>query len=362
MGKRILFGLVALVSFGIAQVALAADFASGQQATLPVGQTVNDDYYAAGGTVTIDGNVNGDVWVTGGQVQINGNVNGDINAVGGDVRVTGVVNGNARLSGGQVEIDGKITRDVFLATGSGVMSKDAIIGRDLYVGAGTLTIGGTTNTIHAGVGTLTIASTAKVNGDVIYTSNNAAKIDTGATMSGTVTQHAPKQVAVRSMSQSAAAIFYSMLVTILMGLLFIRFFPVRSATIASTWNMQFLANVFWGLLTLIVVPVLFVVLMMTIVGIPLGVGLLLLYPIILYLGMLVGTIAFGSGLTNLLGKNQKTGISWMAVVLGALVLGLISQIQIVGPVIVFLVFVTGLGALVRYDMDWLKNLHSAKLL
>src|SRR2546423_13549473 len=39
--------------------AAAADLRQGPRVTVGTGQTINDDIYAAGGTISIDGNVNG---------------------------------------------------------------------------------------------------------------------------------------------------------------------------------------------------------------------------------------------------------------------------------------------------------------
>src|SRR5947199_770077 len=46
--------------------ASAADLRQGPSVTISRGQTINDDIYAAGGTISIDGNVNGSVIAAGG--------------------------------------------------------------------------------------------------------------------------------------------------------------------------------------------------------------------------------------------------------------------------------------------------------
>src|SRR5437762_390081 len=46
--------------------AAAADLRQGPRVTVGTGQTINDDIYAAGGTISIDGHVNGSVIAAGG--------------------------------------------------------------------------------------------------------------------------------------------------------------------------------------------------------------------------------------------------------------------------------------------------------
>jgi hypothetical protein len=46
--------------------AAAADLRQGGELTIPTGETINDDLYVAGGTITVNGNVNGSVLVAGG--------------------------------------------------------------------------------------------------------------------------------------------------------------------------------------------------------------------------------------------------------------------------------------------------------
>src|SRR5258707_5050876 len=65
--------------------AQAAEPRQGDTVVVGPDETINDDLYAVGGTITIQGIVNGDVVAAGGTITISGVMNGDV-AVGGDVR------------------------------------------------------------------------------------------------------------------------------------------------------------------------------------------------------------------------------------------------------------------------------------
>lgn len=87
MAKRftrflIIFLLVVLVLIGFPPGVQAADFRTGQDVTVPAGETVNGDLYIAGNTITIAGTVNGDIFTAGSSVAVSGTVNGGLTAAG----------------------------------------------------------------------------------------------------------------------------------------------------------------------------------------------------------------------------------------------------------------------------------------
>ncbi|TMF59748.1 MAG: DUF342 domain-containing protein [Chloroflexi bacterium] len=86
--------------------ASAADLRQGPSVTISRGQTINDDIYAAGGTISIDGNVNGSVIAAGGTITVSGTVSRDVMVAGGTINVTGKVGGSIRAAGGNLTING----------------------------------------------------------------------------------------------------------------------------------------------------------------------------------------------------------------------------------------------------------------
>src|ERR1700674_5925783 len=71
--------------------AAAADLRQGSDVTVGCGETVNDDIYAGGGTISIQGTVNGSVFAGGGTITVSGNVTRDLILGGGNINVTGHV-------------------------------------------------------------------------------------------------------------------------------------------------------------------------------------------------------------------------------------------------------------------------------
>jgi cytoskeletal protein CcmA (bactofilin family) len=191
----LLMGLALLVALTPART-FAADIRQGDVVTVGPTQTINDDVYAFGGTVDVQGRVNGDVVAAGGTVTIHGTVTGDLLAAGGTTTVAGTVGGTVRAAGGTTTIDGPVGKDVLVTGGTVRLEPSARVGRDLLTGAGSVILAGqVARNVQAGSGTLRLDKDAVVGGNLTYSSDQTAQIAPGARVQGTIAQHAPQDLA-----------------------------------------------------------------------------------------------------------------------------------------------------------------------
>ncbi len=103
-------------------------------------------------------------------------------------------------------------------------------------------------------------------------------------------------------------------------------------------------SVIWGFIMLIITPVIALILCLTVIGIPLGLFLFLLYLWLLYTSQLVIGIAVGSRIVGLEGKR---GWSLFGVVaLGLLIVQILMFIPVVKILLVVAGLIVGVGALV----------------
>ncbi len=134
--------------------ALGGKLRTGEDVTVPAGETVEGDLYAASDTIVIDGNVEGDLVAAGGDIQVNGTVSGDLLAAGGNVTVAGTVEGDARLAGGQLTVSGEVGEDLLVAGGQATITASGSVGEDVIAAAGQLTIAGSVaGSVEGGAGT-----------------------------------------------------------------------------------------------------------------------------------------------------------------------------------------------------------------
>lgn len=92
-------------------------------------------------------------------------------------------------------------------------------------------------------------------------------------------------------------------------------------------------------------PILAVLAIITVIGLPLGLGILLfVLPVLGFLGYLVAATRIGSFLTKAMNQAQ-TGRPILAVVIGVLILQVVLIVPFLGGVVVFLASIWGAGSL-----------------
>lgn len=336
--------------------------------TLPKDETVDKDYFAAGEVVEISGTVNGDVYAAGGEVIVNGTVNGDLIAAGGTVEVSGNVTQDARVAGGQVNISGQVGRNLTVAGGNVEITNNAILNGNLVAGAGNINVrapiakdikAGTGNLVIAnkvsgnvevGTGALRLTSNGAVDGDLTYYSNDQLTLAPDATVSGKITfnqtpeYEGPKPADLAKMLFGVAAFFkiISLVSTLILGLLLVYLFPRFTEKVSENIQKNPWASLIVGLVVMIVSPILFLVLLITVFGIPLAFVFLLTFIILMYLTRIFAIYFLGDLIMERLDRDKTKGV-WKFIV-GLLAYFLITLIPFIGELTAFIVLLFGLGS------------------
>lgn len=317
----------------VAQPAAALTTASGTS----VAQTgeVKDVYAAGGTTVDLQGGYANDVYAAGNSVTVSGPVNGDLNIGASTVTVTGEVTGGVRIAGGTVTINSKVGRNVVLLGGTLTIGTDAdIAGEVISAGSSVVINGHVAGAVNAWAGTATINGTidgpvslhlngdddrdapalhlqqhAVLKGDLTYWATKDATIDTGATVTGTTKRHEAATVTTKDIKTTiqqflAIGRLWSLFSALVVGVLIALLFPKTLRNVADTMLKRSGASIGWGVLIAFALPIALFILMVTVIGIPLG--LLCLgafvagcYLTQTFLGFLVGDL-----LVRWLGKRR----------------------------------------------------------
>jgi cytoskeletal protein CcmA (bactofilin family) len=356
----------------------AGDFRAAQSVTVPSGETIDDDLYAAAGTVTIEGTVNGDATVTGGFVQVSGTVNGSLNVGAGTVEVTGDVTGAVRVSGGTVRILGSVGRDVVafggtvtiaesaevagdVAGGVGILNVEGTVGGDVRAGAGTITLSGTVNgSIDAGVGQLTIESGATVGGDVTYTSSQEATIADDAQIGGQTSRQDPPVPTDGAIVPDNPVINYLglLLSMLLLGWTLIAIRPRLALGSADAMRTAPLPVLGVGLLSLIgqFVLVALLILLAVLFAILAGAlgsaffALAFVLLLLIVLAIILATVPIALAIGGLVLPGDRS--PYLAYLVGAAILALVivaaGFLPALGGLVFLVVWILGLGAFVVY--------------
>jgi cytoskeletal protein CcmA (bactofilin family) len=164
-----LLSLLVLALLVFVPAASAYDGRGGERIVIGKDEVINDDLFAGGNTVIVDGTINGDLFAAGQTVIVNGKVAGNVFAAGSNVTVNGEVGYDLFAAGAVVTIgpDARIKHNAY-TMGAGVESQaGSLIGGSLYIGAGQgLVSGQITNDLLVGANRLRLEGTVGRNAKI----------------------------------------------------------------------------------------------------------------------------------------------------------------------------------------------------
>ncbi len=327
--------------------------------------SINDDYYAAGGTIDIDAEIIGDAIIAGGELFIGHHIHGDLLAAGGQLILRGKIDDDARVSGGEIILNADIGDDLAASGGEIRIEPEVIIGGDAWLAGGEVIMAGTVNkdlkiaggkvvlsgTVFGDVelegGEIEVLKTAVIEGDLHYRSNTEGGIHSEAKIAGEIHYEEPEW----DHSFGGFSLFMSLTLIIAAGLLYWLFpgFTLSSAgrIKSSSWKSLGL-----GFALLVLTPVTAVLLMSIVIGVWVGLSILALYFIALLVGFLISCFFIGDWAARLVNKEvDSTGkrILWVAITI--VVVGLMQLIPVIGALVIVVLLLAGLGAGVMQMVD-----------
>lgn len=344
-------------------------------------ETIEGNLYAAGSNIVIDGSVKGDLICAGQTINVNGQVDGDIICAGQSVNVNGEAGGSIRVAGSSVNLNGKIARNVMAAGASIILANNAQVGWDmLTAGANVEILGKVSGDLH-GAGAnynlagevgrnvslridsrvksrnnnlafknklgLTIGPNAVINGDLKYTSEQDAAIDAKAVIKGQTVHNLPKAVA-KKFNFLSLPWWWGRLLRIfsalVIGLVLISFWRSQIIEITDLMLNKIGPSFGWGILTLILAPIIVFILLITIIGLPLSLILTALWLIALYVSKILTGILIGRSLLNNFLAKQKDSLI-LAMIMGIIISYLIFSLPFMGWLAGLLAILWGLGGI-----------------
>jgi cytoskeletal protein CcmA (bactofilin family) len=343
----------------LAVVAVGVGVASATTINQVVSGVSNRSLYKAGQTVTITGTVNGDIFCAGQTIDIDATVNGDVICAGQTVTVNGTVNGNVRLAGQSVNLNAKVNNNATIAAQQASIDSGASVGGDTtLLSQSALVNGQLSRDLNATVSQLTVNSSI---GRDINATVNTLVLDSGAKIARNITYTGPNKLTKNSSSTISGGVYYTyssnkmhnhgsfygvflgfqaflLLAFLLLGLVLIAIFPQLFLKWNSLASERFWAVMLTGLIASILVGPIIGLLLITVLGIPLAVLVGALWLIALILSAPLS--AFYIGRMIMSGRHSV----FLILLVGAVALGLISLIPILGEVVIVIAIWFGVGS------------------
>ncbi|HET7202306.1 MAG TPA: hypothetical protein VFI92_02955 [Steroidobacteraceae bacterium] len=329
----------------------------GAGGALNLTDSVAGDAFVAGGHVTTASEVQGDLVAAGGEVSIGGAVGDDLYAAGGEVQLDAIVSGNARVAGGDLTVGPATVVNGALTLSGGRIRFEGMTHEYLQATGGEVRIDGTVlGDAEVRAEDVQIGSATRIDGKLTVYGEREPAVPEGAVIGGGVefheadiSMHFDDEDArdVRTVAHGVGS-FLWVLGVFIAGVLFTLAFPAYSARAADWIGREPLRSLGLGFVILVCLPVLGLLLLITIVGIPLALILFLLYVLLLFLGWVTSALFLGrKGLELLHTRQPVTTARRIGALLAAVVaLWLLGQVPIVGGWITFAALVLGIGALV----------------
>ena len=345
-------------------------------------ETISGNLFAAGSNITVDGRVIGDVICAGQAISINGKVDGDVICAGQAISINGEIGGSVRVAGNTININNKIARNAMAAGSSVILNKDAVVSWDMLTAGAFIDIRGKINGDLQGAGAnidiagqigksvnlilnnkirpqntafnmnknegLKIEKEAVIGGNVIYSDNNDAQIDQAATIKGEVTHKYPKTPEIR---KYWGAWLWGRLIgffaALVVGLVLITLGHKQIIRATDLMKEKIWPSLGWGLVVLFLLPIIVILMMVTMIGIPLALIILALWLIALYISKILVGIMIGRRLIGKVMPSKKDSLIW-AMIGGIFILWIIISIPFIGWIISFLALLWGLGAIALF--------------
>jgi len=352
-------GLMLTAALGAASTPAAAqETEAGAVVTLAGGEVREGDLYAAGEAVRVHGRLAGDLVAGAQRILVDGQVEGDVFAAARTVDLRGAIGDSTRVVGERVIVDATIDGDLIaganrvqilestvirggVAAAASSLEIDGTVEEDLRAAAGELVLRGTVRgDANVIADRLDLAPDARIEGDLDYRTRIPLSAEAAAVVGGEVRYQEPID------DDDGGVLFWSWQTGAAMfaGLLAVALFRRMVGQLVAAVAGEPTLGALLGFGAFLIVPIGAAVVMVTVVGLPVGIIAVLLFGMAVYVAKLPIAVWAGGQLLTRAGRTDPSPYAAMAV--GILVLYLLFEVPWLGGLFWLVATCLGLGAMV----------------
>ena len=338
---------------------------TGQQVVVGVDEVHEGWLFASGDEVLIMGTVEGDLYVAGGMIQIDGTVNGDVLVAGGVVRIGGRVSDDVRAAGGNIECSGNIGKNLTAAGGTIALTKTAVVEGGVLAAGAEIRLGGVVEKDVVIAGDM-LQIEGIVGGDV-WSGGKQVSTLPGAAIHGDFHARVPApeqariaagtvdglvEISTEKREPQGTILGYSVgrfwfkiawAVSLILTAIVVILVSRRSVEDVgrAIWERPGW-GLLWGVIGIILTPLAAIALCITLVGIPLGIAVLMVYLWFLYLSQ----IALGVVVGQRVFMPENIGRLIIATIAGIVLVQVLTFVPYLGTLVIIAGILLGLGGIV----------------
>lgn len=320
MFKKIILSTLFLALVLLPNIGAQASTSEPESLTIiKAGEIVNTNLYTIAEQVIIEGRINGDLIAASNNIVVSGYIAGDIIALGENIVITGQVDGNVRVLSSYLELAGPVARNVTVLADKVVIKDGAQIAWDAFIASSDLENNG------------------QITGQLTHREFNRDQKEESNPWSW------------------LWPFIYKLFCALAVGLVLIFIFRKAALKISHILETTPRAVIIPGLLSLFLTPLAVIILAITVIGLPLAAIVFALWLILLYLAKIFSALVIGQLILKRLVKKPEINLVW-PLLLGLTLTYLLLAIPLVGPLLNFIIIVTGLGAFYLYVTNQSRNL------
>ncbi|MBI4652645.1 polymer-forming cytoskeletal protein [Candidatus Kuenenbacteria bacterium] len=342
---------------------------TGENIYLNSSEIIEDDLIAFGEIIEINGLIKGDLFVVGQIITINGNVEGDIIGLGQQITINGKVNGNVRILGQTIKFNNQVDKNINVFGESIFFSEKSKVEKNLLILGENIEINGKVNgniygngekislnneinkIINLNVTSLVLQSNAIINGDLYYRAPQKAKIQSGAQISGKTFYKIPSFE--KKEKKYTITFFFWKLVHLfgflIIGLIFTSLFRKKTLEIIDQIKKTPWKNIGFGIIYFFITPIILLLLIALLIGMPLAFIGGCLYFILLYLSQLFVGMTIGIKIDKKI-RKPKEGVEQNLIwpmSLGMIILIILFSVPYLGFFFKLIIIWIGLGGTIE---------------
>ncbi len=372
--------MLVLAAIAVPAMAGASTFSTGFSVEHS-GGLIENDLYVAAFQAEITANVEGDVSLVAANATLDSTVGGSVHLLAGTATIRGDIGGTLYVAGGVARLDGTVQGNVVVTGDRLELQDNAAIDGDLTIFGAQAEVDGTVNgklygstllyeqdgavsgNVDLQSDRIKMGESATIGDDFNYQSQTDADIHVNTTIGGATerTNDTPWS----GVGDGALAPFGQMLRlvwSLVAGGLLIALAP-RVFYRAADHAAGVMGAGIWGTLGLILIPILAVLAMLSVFLLPVGLLMLVIFPIALYLSQVVVGITIGRSILPRTWRDGSRGFLLFALVIGTIVIGFLrmAPVPFLNVIVVVLVTVWGFGAILMLAQDVTSSRTRARM-
>lgn len=378
MNKKLTKFILIAVAILVPIISFAATKSNSDSIFVASDETITGNLMAAAESVIIDGAISGDLIAVGSSITVNGRVEGDIIAMAQNIVINGEVGGNVRVVGSYINVNGLIARNLNVFGSEILIGENTKVGWDVLIGAMSARVNGDiSGSVDSYVQKIFINGRVGKNINIkIYKSSDANNliIDKSAVINGDLNYSANKKLIIpennvagqinfrqiETKENGALALWawsrvFSILSMILIGLILVFALPKQTNNLLELTKKKYLKSILIGAIVLLTIPVLSIILLFTIIGMPLSLVLICLWLAGIFIAKTLAALTLGEIIIKDILKNKKAHLFW-SLLLGAVLISLLFSLPWFGWLLRIITICLALGTILIYVTNKSKNI------